>query len=143
MFIINLIPLHVFVLLLMQRYSRRVYIGKTRTHSHAHTHTLNQPTSGNTRPVGRNSPTEAKIKASTVSLGCGGGTRASSPHCVSSHPRTIIGQSLPSQPKEKPGRTVLFSRGLKCSIIGAADIHLHDRTTALNIECNQLLPHAT
>lgn len=28
-FIINLIPLHVFVLLLMQRYSRRVYIGKT------------------------------------------------------------------------------------------------------------------
>lgn len=27
-FIINLIPLHVFVLLLMQRYSRRVYIGK-------------------------------------------------------------------------------------------------------------------
>lgn len=31
MFIINLIPLHVFVLLLMQRYSRRVYIGKTQT----------------------------------------------------------------------------------------------------------------
>lgn len=28
-FIINLIPLHVFALLLMQRYSRRVYIGKT------------------------------------------------------------------------------------------------------------------
>lgn len=28
MFIINLIPLHVFALLLMQRYSRRVYIGK-------------------------------------------------------------------------------------------------------------------
>lgn len=27
-FIINLIPLHVFVLLLMQRYSRRVYIGE-------------------------------------------------------------------------------------------------------------------
>lgn len=32
-FIINLIPLHVFVLLLMQRYSKRVYIGKTHTHS--------------------------------------------------------------------------------------------------------------
>lgn len=30
-FIINLIPLHVFVLLLMQRYSRRVYIGETHT----------------------------------------------------------------------------------------------------------------
>ena len=27
-FIINLIPLHVFVLLLMQRFSRRVYVGK-------------------------------------------------------------------------------------------------------------------
>lgn len=27
-FIINLIPLHVFVLLLMGRYSRRVYIGE-------------------------------------------------------------------------------------------------------------------
>ena len=27
-FIINLIPLHVFVLLLMQRFSRRVYIGE-------------------------------------------------------------------------------------------------------------------
>lgn len=34
MFIINLIPLHVFVLLLMQRFSRRVYIGE-----HTHTHT--------------------------------------------------------------------------------------------------------
>lgn len=33
MFIINLIPLHVFVLMLMQRYSRRVYIGKTHTHT--------------------------------------------------------------------------------------------------------------
>ena len=28
MFIINLIPLHVFVLLLMQRFSTRVYVGK-------------------------------------------------------------------------------------------------------------------
>lgn len=37
MFIINLIPLHVFVLLLMQRYSRRVYIGKMVTHAkHEH-----------------------------------------------------------------------------------------------------------
>lgn len=36
-FIINLIPLHVFVLLLMQRYSRRVYIGKTGKHMHSHT----------------------------------------------------------------------------------------------------------
>lgn len=33
-FIINLIPLHVFVLLLMQRYSRRVYIGKSRARRH-------------------------------------------------------------------------------------------------------------
>lgn len=36
-FIINLIPLHVFVLLLMQRYSSRVYIGElwhTDTHKH-------------------------------------------------------------------------------------------------------------
>ena len=40
-FIINLIPLHVFVLLLMQRYSRRVYIGEpsTRTHTHTRTYT--------------------------------------------------------------------------------------------------------
>ena len=29
MFIINLIPLHVFVLLAMGRYSRRIYIGNT------------------------------------------------------------------------------------------------------------------
>lgn len=28
-FIINLIPLHVFVLLLMQRFSRRLYIGES------------------------------------------------------------------------------------------------------------------
>lgn len=34
MFIINLIPLHVFVLLLMQRYSRRVYIGKKKKRAH-------------------------------------------------------------------------------------------------------------
>lgn len=33
-FIINLIPLHVFVLLLMQRFSSRVYIGELQ---HAHT----------------------------------------------------------------------------------------------------------
>ena len=32
-FIINLIPLHVFVLMLMQRYSKRVYIGES-THTH-------------------------------------------------------------------------------------------------------------
>ncbi|KAG9345123.1 hypothetical protein JZ751_009666 [Albula glossodonta] len=31
-FIINLIPLHVFVLLLMQRYSRRVYIARVINH---------------------------------------------------------------------------------------------------------------
>lgn len=31
-FIINLIPLHVFVLLLMQRYSRRLYIGESALH---------------------------------------------------------------------------------------------------------------
>lgn len=45
-FIINLIPLHVFVLLLMQRYSSRVYIGElppagthARTRAHArHVH---------------------------------------------------------------------------------------------------------
>lgn len=28
-FIINLIPLHVFILLLMQRYSTRVYVGES------------------------------------------------------------------------------------------------------------------
>uniref|UniRef100_A0A3Q2QEZ7 dolichyl-diphosphooligosaccharide--protein glycotransferase n=1 Tax=Fundulus heteroclitus TaxID=8078 RepID=A0A3Q2QEZ7_FUNHE len=33
-FIINLIPLHVFVLLLMQRFSKRVYIGKLQTQAH-------------------------------------------------------------------------------------------------------------
>lgn len=36
-FIINLIPLHVFVLLLMQRYSSRVYIGE-RWHADTQTH---------------------------------------------------------------------------------------------------------
>lgn len=35
-FIINLIPLHVFVLLLMQRYSRRLYIGESALHECAH-----------------------------------------------------------------------------------------------------------
>lgn len=35
-FIINLIPLHVFVLLLMQRFSRRVYIGE-QPHTNPHT----------------------------------------------------------------------------------------------------------
>lgn len=37
-FIINLIPLHVFVLLLMQRYSKRVYIGELQ-HDSIHTST--------------------------------------------------------------------------------------------------------
>lgn len=41
-FIINLIPLHVFVLLLMQRYSRRVYIGKLHKHRHAQADTHKQ-----------------------------------------------------------------------------------------------------
>lgn len=35
-FIINLIPLHVFVLLLMQRYSRRLYIGESALHESVH-----------------------------------------------------------------------------------------------------------
>lgn len=38
-FIINLIPLHVFVLLLMQRYSKRVYIGEPPLHSNMRTST--------------------------------------------------------------------------------------------------------
>lgn len=38
-FIINLIPLHVFVLLLMQRYSKRVYIGEPPLRSNMRTST--------------------------------------------------------------------------------------------------------
>lgn len=39
-FIINLIPLHVFVLLLMQRFSKRVYIGKPHTQHSNETSTI-------------------------------------------------------------------------------------------------------
>lgn len=50
-FIINLIPLHVFVLLLMQRYSRRVYIGEIQ-HNHTHTSTYKYFIKGINRQLG-------------------------------------------------------------------------------------------
>lgn len=88
MFIINLIPLHVFVLLLMQRYSRRVYIGKT--HTHAHTHTIKPG------DIFRHWTRRSKLshRAENQSVHNGGGVGVGwgffLSYCVSSHPRTII-----------------------------------------------------
>lgn len=60
MFIINLIPLHVFVLLLMQRYSRRVYIGKLHTHKQKHKQ-LNQTITFSVGLDVKNSPTNCTV----------------------------------------------------------------------------------